>query len=397
MSARRMPGLPPVVAFANDWATDPTSKHHLMGRLSEQTDVLWVESSGMRAPSARSGRDLGRIVTKLRRMGKGGVRRERPGLAILTPPGLPFPTNPVARGLNARLYGWAVDRSLRQLGHDESPVLWVYTPTVARYLDRIRHRGLVYHCVDRWWAFDDYDTAEMRACHEILCRRSDHVFASSLELEADCRRFTDRATYLPHGVDWAHFRRAVEVNLPKPADLPDDGHPIAGFIGLIDHWLDLPLLQELARQIAPAHLVMVGQSRVDVTALASEPNVHFLGRKPYSELPAYCRAFDAALIPFAINELTRAVNPIKLREYLSAGVPVVSTPLPELIPFGDRPGTKLATDRAAFITATLEQLAASADPAMRLGLSDAMRPESWEGRLETMLATVAHLWREKPA
>ena len=60
-------------------------------------------------------------------------------------------------------------------------MLWVYTPTVARYLDKIDAGSLVYHCVDRWWAFGDYDPEEMRACHEILCRRADHVFVSSLE------------------------------------------------------------------------------------------------------------------------------------------------------------------------------------------------------------------------
>ena len=389
MSKTVVLGADSIVAFANDWATDPTSKHHLMGRLSKEIDLLWVESSGMRTPSARSGRDLRRIGAKVRRiLGGGGLRLERPGLSVLSPPALPFPTNALARAINARLYGRAVRRALRASGHSTPPLLWVYTPTVARYLDHIPHSGLVYHCVDRWWAFDDYDPAEMRACHEILCRRADHVFASALELEADCLAFTNAVSYVPHGVDWAHFRTAVEADLPRPADLPTDGHPIVGFIGLIDHWIDLPLLQALARRIAPAHLVMVGQTRVDVSALAAEPNVHMLGRKSFADLPAYCRAFDVALVPFLVNDLTRAVNPIKLREYLSAGLPVVSTPLPEILPFADRPGTTIHEDHDQFIEAVRLELRAGRAIGQRRALSDAMREESWEGRLAAMLSVL---------
>jgi glycosyltransferase involved in cell wall biosynthesis len=242
--------------------------------------------------------------------------------------------------------------------------------------------------VDRWWAFDDYDTDEMRACHEILCRRADHVFASALELRDDCRVFTDRVSYVPHGVDWAHFRRAVDEDLPRPDDVPNDGHPVVGFIGLIDQWIDLDLLKAVARRIAPAHLVLIGQARVDVSALAAESNVHLLGRKAFADLPAYCRAFDTALIPFLVNDLTRAVNPIKLREYLSAGLPVVSTPLPEIVPFADRPGTTLAAEQESFVAAVVAKIGARLGPTERRQLSDAMKAESWEGRLASMLQTL---------
>ena len=150
----------------------------------------------------------------------GGLRRELPGLSVLSPPSVPLPTLPFARALNAQLYARSIDRALASLGHREPPILWVYTPTVARYLPRLRRGALVYHCVDRWWAFEDYDADEMRACHEILCREADLVFASAKLLEDDCRQFTDRVRYLPHGVEWAHFRRALTETAPRPADLP---------------------------------------------------------------------------------------------------------------------------------------------------------------------------------
>lgn len=373
-----------VVAFANDWGTDPTSKHHLMRLLAERQDVLWVEASGMRRPTATSAADLRRIVTKLRKMG-GGTRSGAPGMTVLSPPSVPFPTHPAAQRLNALLYRRAIRDALGAMGHHDAPLLWVYTPTAARYLDRIPARGLVYHCVDRWWAFDEYDTAEMRACHEILCRRADHVFVSSLELQRDCVGLTDRVSYVPHGVEWEHFRRAVDDALPRPAGIPDDGRPVIGFVGMIDAWVDLDILAQLARQHPDAHVVVVGHARVPIDRLEGIPNLHLLGRKPFAELPAYLATFDVALIPFMVNDLTRAVNPIKLREYLSAGVPVVTTALPELEPFRGREGVDVVDDISEFLKAVAARVAAPADEAMRIRLSDNMRTESWPGRLETMV------------
>jgi glycosyltransferase involved in cell wall biosynthesis len=376
--------LPPVVAFANDWATDPTSKHHLMRLLALRTPVLWIETTGMRRPTVTSAADWRRVVAKLRRMG-GALRPGAPGLTVLSPPALPFPTSAIARRLNAWLYRRAVRRAMRQLGWRKPPVLWVYTPTAARYLDRLDARGLVYHCVDRWWAFDDYDSHEMRSCHEILCRRADRVFVSSLELQADCDQLAGAVDYVPHGVDWEHFHQAAVGGMPRPADLPQTGRPVIGFIGLIDTWIDLELLAEVARAHPEADLVLIGASRVPLDSLAEMANVRILGRKPFRELPGYLQSFAVALVPFVMNDLTRAVNPIKLREYLSAGVPVVTTALPELLPFRGEPGVDVADNAAAFVAAVGRRLATPTSHDARLALSDQMRSESWEGRLESML------------
>lgn len=382
--------LAAVVAFANDWGTDPTSKHHLMRLLAERTSVLWVEASGMRRPTTTSGADWRRIGKKLRKM-LGGVRPGAPGLSILSPPALPFPTSAAARVLNAHLYRRSVLKALRQMRRDPRPLLWVYTPTVARYLDVLPARGLVYHCVDRWWAFKEYDADEMLRCHEILCRRADHVFVSSRELERDAVKWTDRVSYVPHGVEWEHFHRAVTEPLPRPADLPDGARPIVGFIGMLDAWIDQELIRQVALTNPEADLVVIGAARVPVDTLAGVANLRLLGRKPFAELPAYLAQCQVALIPFQLNELTRAVNPIKLREYLSAGVPVVTTALPELASFHDHDGVDVVGDRLAFVAAVTRRLATPLDPAGRRCLSESMRAEGWAGRLDEMLQHVDHL------
>lgn len=387
---KRATELPAVVAFANDWGTDPTSKHHLMRLLAERTSVLWVEASGMRSPTGASGRDWRRIGTKLRRMA-GGIRPGAPGLEVLSPPSLPFPTSATARAINARLYGRSVRRGLARMQQGASPLLWVYTPTVARYLDLLPARGLVYHCVDRWWAFKDYDADEMRRCHEILCRRADHVFVSSLELQQDCVPLNAHVSYTPHGVDWDHFHRATGGDLPRPADLGAAGRPIVGFIGMIDDWIDLQLIREVALRQPGADIVLIGEVRVPIDVLDGLANVRILGRKRFAELPGYLAHFAVTLIPFELSELTRAVNPIKLREYLSAGVPVVTTALPELLPFRGHAGVDVVEDRAAFVAAVDRRLATPATCAERRALSESMRREGWAGRLDEMLTHVEHL------
>ena len=116
---------------------------------------------------------------------------------------------------------------------------------------------------------------------------------------------------------------------------------------------------------------------VDPAALKALPNVHFLGRKSYSELPGYCRAFDVALMPFRVNELTLNANPLKVREYLAAGLPVVSSDIPEVRKVGL---CKLATDEADFVRKIDECLAEGAGPSRER--AERIRHESWEAKVE---------------
>jgi glycosyltransferase involved in cell wall biosynthesis len=380
-------GSPPVVCFANDWRGDPTSKHHIMRSFSRHVDVLWVESSGMRRPQMSKVTDLRRIGARLKRS-FGGLIEEHEKLHILSPLSVPLPGSKLANRLNRQLYRTSIASTIHKLGFRGEPLRWVYTPTVAPYLKKLPGRGLVYHCVDRWWSFADYDGAVMRACHAQLCREADVVFASSAELLEDCRPHTDKAYLIRHGVEWEHFASAALQPAARPADIADLEGPILGFFGLIHEWVDQDLLCTIADAFPEATLVLIGKVQADVSRLESRRNIRLLGQKSYADLPAYSAAFDVGLIPFVINELTMAVNPIKLREYLSAGMPVVATALPEIELLADNPMLRTARAADEFVAGIRNFLDAGIDSEGRRDAALAMAGESWPGRCAEMARLV---------
>jgi glycosyltransferase involved in cell wall biosynthesis len=377
----------PVVCFANDWNGDPTSKHHIMRGYAEHTDVLWVESSVSRRPSIAKVNDLRRIGARLKRAA-GGLRREAGRLHVASPAGIPLPGSAVARAVNQRLYRWSVQRALRQTGVRGAPLLWVYQPTVAPFLQGMPCAGLVYHCVDRWWAFEEYDTDVMRECHRILCQQADVVFASAQALLEDCLEWTPKAYLVRHGVEWAHFAQAALQPQPRPADIADVTGPILGFFGLIHEWVDQALIGRIADAFPDATVVLIGKVQVEVGELKRRPNIRFVGQKPYAELPAYAAHFDVGLIPFVFSDLTLAVNPIKLREYLSAGMPVVATALPEIELLRDNPRLRTARTHEEHVAGIRAFLAADDSEQTRRDAALDMAVESWEGRCAEMARLV---------
>ena len=316
-----------VVTFANDWTADPTSKHHVMRRVSNTNDVLWVESPGMRAPQLSSAYDRARLLTKAKAMFRRS-RRALDRLHVMTPPTVPYPHSRLARFANAQLYRFAITRELRRLGFDSAPLLCVFVPQCAPYIRHLRRRFSIYYCVDKWTAFEGFDARTMERGEEELCRTSDLVLASAEDLADRCARYGSNVHYVPHGVDFAHFAAALDSG-PLPADLAAIPAPRVGFFGLIHEWVDTELIGRLA-DILPYSFVLLGAAKGDLSALTARKNVFHLGRKPYASLPDYCRGFHAAILPFRMNELTVSVNPIKLREYAAAGLPVLSAPLPEV-------------------------------------------------------------------
>jgi glycosyltransferase involved in cell wall biosynthesis len=191
---------------------------------------------------------------------------------------------------------------------------------------------VIYYCVDDWSQFHNLDGAWLQKREEELLRRADIVFAASRFLVEKCRRVAgNRVIYMPHGVDHALFSRALSSETSEPEDLAGIPHPRIGFYGNLHPWVDFGLLESLVTAHPEWHFVLIGEIYCDVSRLRQLANVHFLGRREHKELPAYCKGFDVGIIPYDMKQARMAsVNPIKTKEMLAAGVPVVAADVPEL-------------------------------------------------------------------
>jgi glycosyltransferase involved in cell wall biosynthesis len=367
------------VGFA-DWDAELwTNQHHLMSRLAADNRVLFVESLGLRRPQL-AGRDLRRIGRRLRR----GVAPPRAvdGVHVLAPLVLPLHDRPWARRLNAWLLRRQTGRATRRLGfHD--PLLWSYVPQAEALVDSLRPSQIVYHCVDDIAAQKGVAADAFRAAEARFATRADLVLASAPALARRMRELGARVMDAPNVADTARFAEVLEPGDADPAvaALP---RPRLVFTGaVVATKLDLPFLAALAAARPDWSLVLVGpvgagDPATDVSALAAAPNIHLLGPRRHDDLPAVLRGADAGLIPYAINDLTRSVFPMKVYEYLSAGLPVVSTPLPALAGVAE---ITVAAD-AVEAERALEQLLAADVPDVRRARSDAAQAHSWEERLQ---------------
>jgi glycosyltransferase involved in cell wall biosynthesis len=373
------------VGFA-DWDTELwTNQHHLMSRLARENRVLFVESLGLRRPQL-AGRDLARIWRRLRR----GLGPPRPvdGLHVLSPLVLPLHHSRIARALNRRLLPVLVRRAARRLGL-QRPILWAYVPQAEVLIDALEPSLVVYHCVDDIAAQDRIDAASFRAAETRFATRADLVLASAPALAKRLRTISSNVLDAPNVADTELFSRALEPG-PLDAEMAALPTPRIVFTGaIVAVKLDLPLLAELARLRRSWSFALVGpvgpgEPRVDLSAIAAEPNIHLLGPRAYDQLPDVLRAADAGLIPYARNALTESIFPMKVYEYLAAGLPVVATPLPALAGLDD---VATAPD-AQGIARLLDEAIADEDPARRAERSRAASSHSWERRLDEIAAAM---------
>jgi glycosyltransferase involved in cell wall biosynthesis len=382
--------LTPIVAFAKDWHEDPTSNHHVLRELARTRRVLWLNSLATRTPKLSSGRDLGKIGRKLAEFARGPVNVEN-DLWVVTPLVLPLPGSAVARAINRQILR-ATIRALRlRLGIKQFE-LWTFLPNTADYIGTLGEQLAVYYCVDEWSMFSYLDRAQTVAAERRVLERVDAVFAINHAL-ADAKRAVNRATYVsPHGVDHALFARALDPALAVPPDLEALPHPRIGFYGTLRDWVDFELIAYVARARPAWSIALIGQALGDLSALSGLSNVHLLGQRRHDELPAYCKGFDVGMIPYRIEERMTFVNPLKLREYLSAGVPVVSTPVPEVVRYSHM--CQIAAAPSDFVAA-IETALADNTPAARRTRSEAMAQETWSARVAEVTRKVAEIAQRK--
>jgi len=282
--------------------------------------------------------------------------------------------------------------AMRSLG-PEAPVAWCTVPHVAGFIGDLGARAIVYHCIDDYSSLPGVDADAVRAMDDRLTRLADLVITASVPVFESRRALNPNTVLVPHGVDFDHFARARGGPLPAPVEIADVRGPIVGFTGLIERWIDVDLVGWLARELRQATFVMVGRVAIAPERLPSAPNLRWLGARPYERLPEYGARFDAAIIPYRLNAQVHAANPLKLREYLAMGLPVVSVSTPEIDKFEHV--VSIARTPEAFRDALATALSEPRDPARIDRRQAVAREGTWAARVDEIWGRMQQVLDEK--
>lgn len=370
---------------AQDWwyHNQAHSDFQLMRQVARSRPVLVVNSLGLRAPGRRNSTGPGRrILRKVRSMTR-FIRRpvpDLPGFHVYTPLMLPvYGRSGLLFRLNALFIRAQVRVAARLAGIRGAPVIGATIPTAWPVVEGMARSALIFNRSDLQSAFPEADGRWVAGLEGEFLAHSDRVLYVSHELmRRDAPVVGDRALFIDHGVDLDHFSPDGPVH-PLIRDIP--GPRIGFFGGIDDYVVDLDLIAATARRLPRASIVLVGDATCPMDRLTDLPNVHWLGFQDYRDIPALGRGFDVAIMPWLDNEWIRFANPVKLKEYLALGRPVVTTGYPEAESWQDL--VRVSPSPAVFADEVARALADPGDPGPGLR---AVAPYSWAGRAEVLLA-----------
>jgi glycosyltransferase involved in cell wall biosynthesis len=317
-----------LLVFGEDWGGLPSSTQHLISHLSNHHKTVWINSIGLRRPRICR-HDIKRMWHKM--TSGNHVVSDQPVLPndnfhIVNPKTIPAPHYKLERRIASRLIAAQVKPVIKKAAL-RSPILWMSLPTAIDVADNIDHAALIYYCGDDFSSLAGVDHETVRQHEQKLVEKADLIIAASDTLAAHFP--AEKTRILPHGVNYPLFSTPTE----RAKDLVNDGRPIAGFYGSISKWLDLDLLTQTITRLPDWHFVFIGAAVIDVNALNQFDNVTFLGERAHELLPSYVQHWTACLLPFINNQQIQHCNPLKLREYLASGRPVISTEFPALAPY----------------------------------------------------------------
>lgn len=381
--------LPRRVVMAENLVWDTgvrVGSHHYAKCITTRwgADVLWIAlpwtpfhllSRGKPARARRAAWAAGRGVAP------------GPKLRVLSPLSLiqyrnsPFCRSHRVARLSLRLTLPSLRRSIEQLGFSRADVLWITDPRHANLIDWIKPARVIYRCPDHFQHFSDIPRSIERLERQVV-ERADVVVASSEALVTHLRSLGADAQYVPNGVDPELFASPVPSarleTIPSPRIL---------YAGAMGEWFDWRVMRELATRHPSYSVVLAGPLRADIGDLLDLPNVHYLGSLPYEDMPGLMAAADIGVVPFRAGGIGAAVNPIKMFEYLAAGLPVVMTGI------GDDGGVgkivSIAADADEFVSEIDRLLERKhSDPTFIDTLRACARKHSWDARFDRICAAL---------
>ncbi|MEW6614385.1 MAG: ElyC/SanA/YdcF family protein [Thermodesulfobacteriota bacterium] len=346
--------------------------------------VLFIENTGVRTLTFH---DIPRLKKRIGNWIKSvkGFRQEMENLYIFSPIFFPFPYSKIAQLVNRFLFLNTLKKWLK-ITRFSNPIIWTFLPTqtTINLINNIEHKLVVYYSIADFAQLTN-NPKKLKETERQLLRICDVVFAQGEEIKNRCLEHNQNVYIFPFGVNIENFLSFSYEDSNVPEDIKSIPTPRLGYIGGIHKHIDFDLVKTLAKRNPKWSFVFVGPLQTDISKLQRLENVHFLGKKEFTDLPAYVNSFDAGLIPYVLSEYTRTVYPTKINEYLVMKRPVVSTPLPEVIKFNEENGAlvyigKNNTDFEEQINKALKENDLTT-PQLRI---EAARKNSWTQRIEDM-------------
>ena len=363
------------IVFSDDWGRHPFSCMHLMRRFLPWNRILWVNTVGMRPPGFTV-YDFKRSIEKIGSwLGKSTSKEEIPNnLTIISPVTIPFSTIRQVRLFNKRSVIWKVKKEMERLGF-QNPILLTTLPNAVDYIGGFGEIADIYYCVDEFSKWPGVLKDLVEKMERELIEKADLIVATSEELQKTKQKDSIPTHLLPHGVDISHFGKTRTL---EPAPLIKNlKKPVIGYFGLFDERADSDLIDYMARNRPEWTFAFIGPKKVGTENLSKDKNVFFFPPVPYQELPRYLAGIDVFIIPYKLDELTKYINPLKLKECLAVGKPVVSTPLPEVLKLKEAVG--IAYTREEFLTQISEALS---KPFNQTAADKVLEGEDWSFKAE---------------
>ena len=391
--------LPVVMISMSRWDGDFSSAAYSLAKsLAKSNPVIYVDYPYTWLDVWRE-RKLPTVSRRIPALvqGKNGLSNipgQSPQLYALTPPAM-WPINFLEEGAlyaaglahNNRMLFAAIERAVKSLGFDDFLFFNSFNPLYGQQLPaRWKHLPMVYQSRDSIRALEPYLRKHGVRLETEAIRQADLAIATSSELVRILSEASGKKVeHLPNAADISVFRKAVESKFEEPKELQGLRRPIIGYTGNICQRVDYELLQKLCAAHADKTVVLVGprnhwqHTQIDLDAI---PNLVFTGARKLEELPPYLQHFDVVLIPFVKSELTASIYPLKINEYLAAGMPVVATNFSaDMARFADR--IWLANDHDAFIAAIDEAMQHNSAEERQQRLAGA-EGDSWDARVEQL-------------
>lgn len=314
-----------IVYFAPiDWDSIKQRPQHFAARLAKKFDFYYIQPLGLRSIKWC---DFFRAFHRI----KGILAKKNHASNNLQVKNLIF--IPLANNFFFHINNWLLVFQLKKI-IDKDTVIWVTSPNnlIPALLSSLRFKTLIYEVLDYYAAIQESNRKAIDKTEQLLVKRANFIIVTATYLLEKIKRIDEKKTIhlISNGVDYDFFSQAIVSSVP--AELVGM-KKIVGYVGSIDKWVDLELINFIAQQRQDLDFVFIGP--IKVNSLPQGNNIHFLGARDYSIVPNYLHSFAVCLIPFVPGEFADSINPVKLYEYFACGKPVVANTMQELTPFSD--------------------------------------------------------------